>query len=320
MQRRSLLLAIERLSGATVVVLCVVLAGTAFGQDQVDDRLEAYTGRNATGYLAPLVDAFRSNLNSGLFHTAAIPERGFHAGLEFNVMSTFFGEGSRTFIATTEGGFLPETQARAPTVIGDVNAVVVTGNASTQYAFPGGFNVDNMYFTCPQVTVGAWKGTEAVGRLILFDTGISELGRLSVWGGGIRHSISQYAASLHPLDLAIAGYWQIAGLHNEDDLQVIDARLATISLQSGIPWGPVYPYAGLSVNWWKMDLRYRFDEEGLEPIELDFTSNAELQMTLGVSYQAGLLGFYGEYNVARENTVAAGLSVSFHSNSRSVPQ
>jgi hypothetical protein len=286
----------------------------------VDDRLEAYTGRNATGYLAPLVDAFRSNLNSGLFHSAAIPADGFHVSLEFNVMSTFFGEDSRTFLATTEGGFQPETQARAPTVIGDVNAVKVTGAASTQYAFPGGFNVDNMYFTCPQITVGAWKGTEAVGRLILFDTGISELGRLSVWGGGIRHSISQHVTRLHPFDLAIAGYWQSAGLKNDDGQQVIDARLTTFSLQSGVYWNSFCPYAGLSVNWWNMDVRYRFDEAGLEPIALNFTSDAELQMTLGVSYQAGFLAAYGEYNVAQQNTVAAGLSVSFPFSSRSVPQ
>jgi hypothetical protein len=224
-----------------VALACLPLAGTAFGQDQVDDRLEAYTGRNADGYLAPLADAFRSNLNSGLFHTAYIPASGFHAGLEFNVMATFFSEDSRTFIATTEGGFQPETQARVPTVIGDVDAVVVPGNASTQYAFPGGFNVENMYFTCPKVTLGAWKGTEAVARLILFDTGISELGTLSVWGGGIRHSLSQHVARLHPLDLAIAGYWQVAGLTNDDDQKVIDARLATASLQSGISWGSVYP-------------------------------------------------------------------------------
>jgi len=308
------------LSGIAVAVLLLLVSVRAHGQDQVDDRLEAYTGRNATGYLAPLVDAFRSNLNSGLFHSAAIPSGGFHAGFEVNVMSTFFGQDSRWFTATTEGDFLPETQVQAPTVIGDVNAVTVTGDASTQYSFPGGFNVDNMYFTCPQITVGAWKGTEVVGRLILFDTGISELGRLSVWGGGIRHSLSQYVRSLHPLDLAIAGYWQTAGLRNDQDQQVIEARLATVSLQSGIPWGSVYPYAGLSVNWWRMDLHYRFDEEGVDPIELDFTSNAELQLTLGVSYQTGLLGLYGEYNFARQNTVAAGVSVSFHSNSRSVPQ
>jgi hypothetical protein len=235
-------------------------------------------------------------------------------------MSTFFGEDSRTFLATTEGGFQPEMQVEAPTVIGDTDAVVVTGDASTKFAFPGGFNVENFYFTCPQLTLGAWRGTEAVGRLIIYDTGTSDLGQLSVWGGGIRHSLSQYAAGLHPLDLAIAGYWQVAGVQTEDGQDVIDARLATASLQSGISWGPVYPYAGLSVNWWKMDLRYRFDEEGLEPVSLSFTADAELQLTLGVSCQVGFMAAYGEYNLAGQDTVAAGLSIGFPFNDRSVPK
>ena len=57
------------------------------------------------------------------------------------------------------------------TVIGDPRAVFVSGNASTLYAFPGGFDVNNFYMSCPQVRVGSWKGTEAVGRLIFYNTG-----------------------------------------------------------------------------------------------------------------------------------------------------
>ena len=300
-------------------MVILVLAVPARGQ--VEDRLEAYTGRNATGYLAPLVDAFRSNLNSGLFHTAHVPVSGFHAGIEFNIMSTFFGEDSRTFLATTENGFSPEMTVEAPTVVGGTESVTVTGDASLKYTFPGGFNVDNMYFSCPQVTVGSWKGTEAIGRLILFDTGASDLGRLSVWGAGVRHNLSQYMVRLHPVDLAIAGYWQDAEVQNEDDQEVIDARLATVSLQSGIPVGSFYPYAGLSVNWWRMHVRYEFDDLGTTaPVDLSFVTSGDLQMTLGVSYRVGFLAAYGEYNLAEQNTVAAGLSVNFPFSNRSVTQ
>ncbi len=302
-----------------VALLCLALAAPASGQ--VDDRLEAYTGRNARGYLAPLVDAFRSNLNSGLFHSACVPVSGFHASLEVNVMSTFFGADSRTFLATTEEGFLPEQTVEAPTVVGGTDAVIVEGDASTKFAFPGGFDVDNIYFSCPQLTVGSWRGTEALGRFILFDTGVSELGRLSVWGAGLRHSLSQYTLRLHPVDLALAGYWQSAGLENANGHEVIDARLATVSLQSGMPAGSFYPYAGLSVNWWRMDVRYRFEDAGgLDPVNLSFRTNADLQLTLGVSYRVAFVAAYGEYNLADQNAVAAGLSVNFPFSNRSVTQ
>jgi hypothetical protein len=295
------------------------LASPALGQ--VDNRLEAYTGRNATGYLAPLVDAFRSNLNSGLFHTAVVPAGGFHAGLEFNVMSTFFGEDSRTFMATTEAGFSPETRVRVPTVVGATDAVIVDGDASTKFAFPGGFDVNNMYFSVPQVTLGTWKGTEAMGRLIVLSTGVSELGRLSVWGVGVRHSLSQYTTRLHPVDLALGGYWQDTGLKNEDDYQVIDAHLATVQLQSGMSLGAFYPYLGLSVSWWRMDVRYGFDPAvGSNPATVKFRATGDIQMTMGVSYQVGFVAAYGEYNLAGQDTVAAGLSVGFPFSSRSESQ
>jgi hypothetical protein len=43
-------------------------------------------------------------------------------------------------------------------------------------------------------------------------------------------------------------------------------------------------------------------------------------MTLGVSYQVGFVAAYGEYNLARQDTVAAGLSVNFPFSNRSVTQ
>ncbi len=308
----------RRLIGVVVAIVSLTLAAPAFAQ--VDERLKSYTGRNATGYLAPLVDAFRSNLNSGLFHTARIPVSGFHLGLEVNVMSTFFGDDSRTFLATTEGDFVPEQQAEAPTVIGDPEAVIVTGDASTQFAFPGGFDIHHFYFSCPQVTVGSWKGTEALGRVIIYDTGVSELGRMSIWGAGLRHSISQHFPGLAPFDFALGGYWQEATLQNASGHDVIDSRLATASLQSGVQWGPVYPYAGVSATWFDMDVNYRFDEPGLDPIALAFQSDGDFQLTMGVSYRVAFLAAYGEYNLAAQSSVAAGLAISFPFSDRSVTQ
>jgi Family of unknown function (DUF6588) len=298
-------------------MVCIAIAGPAHAQ--VDDRLEAYTGKNATGYMAPLVDGFRSNLNSGLFHSARIAD-GFNISLEFDVAVTLFSEESRMFLATTEGGFKPETTVRAPTVVGDPDAVYVTGDSSLVFAFPGGFDVDHMYLSCPQLRVGTWKGTEVVGRLIIYDTGSTEVGRLGVWGAGMRHSVSQYFPKLAPVDVALAVMWQHAELHNEDDQDVLDSELATVAVHTGVELGSIYPYGGVSISWYTMAIRYGFDDISVEPVELDFNSNADLQLTLGVSYQVGFVAAYGEYNVASEHSVAAGLAVRFPFSNRSVTQ
>lgn len=302
--------------GVGVALLVLAWAGTA--RAQVDERLAAYTGRNAKGYLEPLVDAFRSNLNAALFHSAYVPPKGFYVSLEVNAMGTFFDETSRTFLATTEGNFLPEQTVEAPTVVGDNDAVYVDGNGGTRFAFPGGFDVDNIWFACPQVRIGSWKGTEALGRFIFYDTGVSELGGLTVWGVGVRHSISQYIERVRPIDLALAVNWQDAQLENEGSQEVLQARIFSAGIHSGVALGGMYPYAGLSADWYEMDIRYQFEQDStLEPIELDYRYDVEFQLTLGIAYQLGGIAAYGEYSLADQSCLAGGLCVTFPFNSRS---
>jgi hypothetical protein len=301
-----------------VAIVLLVWAHASPAASQVDERLAAYTGRNSKGYLSPLVDAYRSNLNSGLFHSARVPIGGFHVSLELNGMATFFDESSRSFTAVTEGDFLPTQSAVAPTVVGNNDAVFVEGVAGTQFAFPGGFNVDHMWYACPQLRIGSWRGTEAMGRLILYDAGISELGETTVWGVGFRHSISQYLASVRPVDLAVAVTYQDTRLEDENGQDVLKSDIFTTSLHSSVDLGAMCPYAGLSVNWFDMGLEYVFEEEtGLDPFRLDFEYDAELQLTLGIAYRMGGLAVYGEYNWADQSSLATGLSVTYPFNNRS---
>ena len=301
-----------------VVIVSLVLAHASPLRAQVDERLAAYTGRNAKGYLEPLVSAFRSNLNAGLFTTAYVPRRDLYVSLELVAMATFFSEDSRTFMATTEGDFLPVTTVEAPTVVGDNEAVYVDGVAGTQYAFPGGFDIDNIWFGAPQLRVGSIFGTEAIGRLILYDTGIEELGDLTVWGVGIRHSVSQYIERMHPVDAALAVTYQAGDLVNEGGNRVLKSSVLSASLHTGIALGGIYPYMGLTVNRFDLDLHYEFEEDwDLAPINLNFEYEEELQLTLGISYRLGVFAAYGEYNWASQNSLATGLCVTVPSNSRS---
>ena len=301
-----------------VGIASLILAMPLVAAAQVDGRLAAYTGRNAKGYLSPLVDSFRSGLNAGLFHSAEIPAQKFYVSFEVNAMATFFDEDSRSFMATTEGNFLPQQTTSAPTIVGDDHAVFVDGTAGTQYAFPGGFEIHNIYYACPQVRVGSWRGTEALGRFVYYDTNTAELGALTFWGAGIRHSISQYFPSLHPLDVALAGTWQDGALQNDAGQKVLHAQIFTASLQSGMQVGVLYPYAGLSMDWFDMQLDYVFPEEwALDPFHLDFDYNTDFQLTLGVAYHVSGFSAYGEYSLADESSVAAGLSVTFPFTNRS---
>ena len=105
---------------------------------QVEGNLSSYTGKNAEGYLKPLQEGFGSALQDALFRSAFIPETGPQVSVGVNVMFVKFGDDDRTFSATTEEGFFPETTMDAPTVVGDTLAVRVNGNGGAVAFFPGG--------------------------------------------------------------------------------------------------------------------------------------------------------------------------------------
>jgi len=279
--------------------------------------LQAYTGRNASGYMAPLVDAFRSNLNAGLFNTARVEPGGFHVSLELVGMATFFDEASRSFMAKTDQG-VEDKWVRVPTIIGPPEAVFTEGYASTVYAFPGGFDVNDWYLSAPQLRIGNWKGTEAMARAIFYNTGNDDIGSLGVWGGGLRHSVSQYFPGIAPFDIAVAGMWQHARLHTKQDLDIVNSNLYTLALHTGMAMGPLYPYAGVAVGWYRFGVHYEL--EGYDPVDLRLSADHDFQLTLGASYRVGFVAAYGEYNFADQNTLAAGLSVNYPFSSRSVTQ
>ncbi len=295
------------------LLLCTAIAAPAYAQNP----LAAYTGPNASGYMAPLVDAFRSNLNAGLFNTARVEPNGFHVSLELVGMATFFDEASRSFMAKTDQG-VEDKWVRVPTIIGSPDAVFTEGYASTVYAFPGGFDVNDWYLSAPQLRIGNWKGTEAVARAIFYNTGNDDIGSLGVWGGGIRHSVSQYFPGIAPFDVAVAGMWQHAQLHTKQDLDIVNSNLYTLALHTGMAMGPLYPYAGVAVGWYRFGVHYEL--EGYDPVDLRLSADHDFQLTLGASYRVGFVAAYGEYNFADQNTLAAGLSVNYPFSSRSVTQ
>jgi hypothetical protein len=292
------------------VVLVLALASPAAAQ--IGDQLSAYTGENATGYLTPLADAIGADLNGALYHSAYIPESGFHMSLETRVVGVIFADDQRTFRATTQSGFSPETTVDAPTVVGPGEAVIVLGDAATEFAFPGGFDLNSFAIAVPQIRIGSYKGTEALIRYIAINTGDVEIGDLALYGFGLRHSISQYFEPTFPVDLAAGFFWQKFTL-GED---LIDSQAMTFGVQASkrYPAGFVTfePYASLSVDTFSMDVSYKSDAPGTDAV-VDFTYDADtsLHLTAGLSINAPVVSLNGEYSFAGQNTFAFGVGFGF---------
>ncbi|MCD4691167.1 hypothetical protein K8S17_06855 [bacterium] len=288
----------------TVVLLLTVTAllFAASAGAQIAEQLSAYTGDNAEGYLQPLADAFGADLNCNWYHSAHIAVDGFHWGVEFPVMGVIFSDDVATFEATTESGFTPEQTVDAPTVVGSGDAVSVDGDAGTEFTFPGGFDLNSFGMAVPQIRIGNYMGTEAIIRYFALDVGDVEIGNLSLYGFGLRHSISQYMEPDFPVDLAGGFMWQKFTLGDD----FIDANAFTIGIQASKNYGWVEPYAGLSYDMFSMTVTYEGDEE---EVEIDLESETSVHLTLGcaVGIEPVMANF--EYNIAGTNSFGFGLSI-----------
>jgi hypothetical protein len=287
-------------------------------QAQLEENLSAYTGRNAEGYFSPLVDAFAADLTAGTFHSAYIPRRGLHLSLELRAMSVYFSDDERTFMATTEGLFVPETTTEAPTVVGSSDVLWIEGNAGTHYAFPSGFDIRSFSTLVPQLRVGAVYGTEAVFRYAYFDAGNALLGdlRFDLYGVGLRHSVSQYMNDF-PIDVALSWFYQrftLGERERSDDL--VSAKTLSIGLQVSKRFKMLEPYAGLAYDRFSLDASY--EREPGDQVDLSFGWDDILQLTLGLSFDLAFLNVHGEYNIledhfsVRQSAFSVGVALQYN--------
>lgn len=289
-----------------LLLLLAMLLAPALASAQIEANLDSYTGQNAKGYLMPLKDGFGAGLNDGLFRSARIPESGFTFSLELKSMFVKFADADKTFTARTEKGFFPETEVSAPTVIGSTEAVSVQGEGGAIATLPGGFDIGSLGIAVPQITIGTVRGTQAVARYIALNTGDVEIGDLSLFGVGLRHSISQYLND-PPVDIAIGGFYQQFKLG--DDL--IDSSALTFGAMASRQWSVLEPYVGLSYDSFSMSVDY--DSGTTDPptrLSVDFGSSSSVRLTAGLGLNLlKVIHLQGEVNVASQTSYLLGLSV-----------
>lgn len=296
--------------GIWSAVLVLLLASPLTAQ--IEDHLSAYTGKNAEGYLNPLVSAMGTSLGGGLYRSGYIPKSMFNISIEFPFVGLYFTDEDKYFMGTTEAGFSPETTTQVPTIIGPTGAVLVPGDGGTVFAFPGGFDIGSFAITAPQIRVGSIFGTEGMVRFIAFRIGDSELGDVMLAGFGVRHSLSQYMGAEPFLDLAASFYWQTLKLgENSDGEDLATTSNYSLGAQASKKLGSILnPYAGLYYNTYTTDIKYTSEASGEpESTEISF-DDGYVQFTLGLELNLWILNVWGEYNFAERQSFGAGFGLT----------
>jgi hypothetical protein len=225
------------------------MSGTLVHAQKIQDTLSKYTSENGQGYLQPMADAFGADMNSGFFHHAKVKKAGLSIYAGMVTMTAFVAEDQKTFTASTEELFYPPATAEAPTIFGKSESVAIEGVGGTAYLFPPGFDVKMVPVAVPQVSIGSLLGTEALLRYMDLDLG-ENWGQLQLFGWGVRHSISQYLASL-PFDLAVGFYQQ-----NFEIGDIVEANTTLISAQASRTRGVLTLYGGLGHESSNLDIEY----------------------------------------------------------------
>ena len=283
--------------------LAVFFSFSITTSQDIEELVSKYTENNGKGYMQPLADAFGATFNSGLFHTAGLKKLGFQAYLGVVASTAFISDKRTTFEATTQGFMYPDPEitATAPTVFGPGEAVSVDGPGGTAYVFPAGMNVKMIPFAIPQLSVGSVYGTDLTLRFITFNLG-EDFGDLSVFGWGIRHSISQYVEAL-PLDVAL-------GIYNQSFKagDIVSANAWVVSAQASKKVLIFTFYGGLAFENTRLDLEYYNDEEDVD-IAFNLKGKNSIRLTAGITFNLGPAKLNVDYNIASQSVLSFGLGI-----------
>jgi len=296
-----------RYGPVTGLVLGLLVLATA-ASASIEDQLSVYGEANAKGYLEPLVEAGGAALNLGLFESAYIPTDGWYVKLEFRGMGTWFKDDEKTFSATTEDGFSPETTAEAPTVVGPGDAVEVEGDAETRFFFPGGFDLGSFALATPQIRFGTVKGTEGLVRFVTAVLGDNELGDVQLWGFGVRHSISQYLDPDLGYNIA-AGfmYSSFKAGENENGSDMFDVTAWTICAQGSKIWrkggAAVEPYVGLSLDSYSGNAEYKSEAGTTSMVDVNYDASYAFRASLGMLASVQFVSGQIEYNLGSRSSI-----------------
>lgn len=294
-----------------LVAIGLGVLAPALAAAQVENNLSSYTGTNGVGYMDPLKDALGSALSDGLFSSGHVARMGPRIQLSIQGMIVGFDEDERTFSAQAESYFTPDdpnqTEFTAPTIIGDTSSVTIPGEAGTHFTFPGGFNLDNFALAVPQLNIGNIAGTEAIVRWVAFDTGDAEIGDISLFGIGARHSISQYFGPTVPVDVSAMFFWQSFKIGDDD---LVDTKSLSYGLQASKRFTLLEPYVGLGMDSFDMDVEYQTSIGGTDQtIKLDFDKETNAHFTAGTALHLGFVHLHGQFNASAQTSWAFGLGL-----------
>lgn len=334
----------SRLSQSAGLLLAAVFAlaaaaAPARAQD-IEERVRALAEDNARLYSHPVSSGLAAGLSSGWFSSARPMDV---LGIELSIRAT------GSLVPDEAAGFqpvLPESQTFTvdgqtrtfdqpygsaegvvtPTAAGDGTGVVVgpegefrqflvsNGENPDDYniVFPDGFDIPATPLAALQGSVGLPVGTEATLRLIPSIELHSDVGSVSSFGFGLKHSVSQWFPGEFPLDVAVEG-----GIQSFDVGDYISASSTHFSLLASRDVGLVTLYGSGGVESSDVDVNYTYEPENPDlpgagtQVEFSDEGDNSSRLTLGFNLDLLFLRLNAGYTISDYDVLDAGVGVTF---------
>ncbi len=285
------------------ILVTIFLVGSLFASD-FDENLQQLVEENGKEYVKPFVTAFGSNLNSGLYNTAAVLKpsilRPIRFGFNFHTMLAMVPSSDKTFNALNPDG---ETYTETATVFGDEG-----GEFLDHKIYPDGFNISMVPLFVPQFRFGLPAGNELMIRY-LPPLDFQDYGELTFWGVGLKHSIDQYIP-LFPINIAVQGAYQT--LTVGDLVDITSIAVNAHASKTILMWTL---YGGIGYEETTLKAKYEYTppediEDLVDPTHVEFEIKGDNNFRMTAGFRYAILPFIhlnADYTVSQYQVVTVGL-------------
>lgn len=327
-------------TATTAFLTLLVAAAPARGQD-VLSNLSALAEENARLYVSPISTGLGSALNSGFHQTARTHDLfGFDIGIRF--IAALPPSEAEFFQPVLPGSVVFQDQtftdpyevvggAMSPTAVGNGSGAVLQPREGSQFhsaliaagenpadyqvQFPEGADIPAVPFVVVQGSLGVGFGTELTLRYLPSYDLHEDVGEISAFGYGLKHSLTQWLPSPPMVDVAVTAGWQDFSIGD-----YLDASAKSFGLLGSVSQGPVTLYTIVRREQATVDVSYTVENEDgnlgipVDGIQIGFTNELPAQTLFGAGLTVNLMGLElsGEYSFAEYNTLAAKIGFSMN--------
>jgi hypothetical protein len=286
---------------ALCVIVCALMQNGATAQTELEKTLQQYNAATVTGYIQPVADLFGADMHAGYYHNAWIAPTGFSLGFDIVAMASIVQDAQKFYTASTPAGFDPTTFKTA-TIFGGKGTTVNFGGLSFKGS-DGIFNTSFFPLIVPQLRIGSLYGSDLTLRFITVPSiGDDKIPVITLWGVGVRHSISQYIPNA-PLDMAAGVYFNSFKVGD-----IMDFKGFAANLQASKSIKILIVYGGIAYESSKMNLTFRStDPTVTDKVDIDLDGANQFRFTAGVGVSLGILKVFADANFGSVTNYSAGI-------------